>query len=170
AHTHTHLFVLLQYAVRRVRCLCCVQDFEVRRYAASEWITISVENKDFVAANSRLKNAGYEFHSDAWPVLINQTEAENGLHWFLSWFVPPDTTKPESPDPSVTLHTKPEATVYVKVFKGTPSPESGLKNAKLLQNDLEKANKTFDSSTFVGAGYEPYLSWDHHNEIWIYAT
>uniref|UniRef100_A0A3Q1AW12 Heme-binding protein soul2 n=1 Tax=Amphiprion ocellaris TaxID=80972 RepID=A0A3Q1AW12_AMPOC len=118
---------------------------------------------------SPLSAPGFQFHSAAWPALITHTEAEDGPQWFLSWFVPPDTTKPESSDPSVTLQNKPAATVYVKVFDGTPSRERGLEKAKLLQNALEKAGKSFDSSTYVGAGYESYFSLFHHNEIWIYA-
>uniref|UniRef100_A0A3B5ACD3 Heme-binding protein soul2 n=1 Tax=Stegastes partitus TaxID=144197 RepID=A0A3B5ACD3_9TELE len=146
------------------------EDFEVRWYAASEWITTKIDGDGTVAAmaaNSRLQKSGYAFLSKSWPVLVTYTEGEDGLCWTLSWFVPKNTTKPENHDPSVTLQTKPAATVYVRLFSGTPSLAWGQENAKILQDALKKAEKTFNSSTYSGAAYDSYWSLHHHNEIWI---
>ncbi|CAK6975999.1 heme-binding protein 2-like [Scomber scombrus] len=156
------------------------QDFEERLYVATEWITTKVESSqtsDVMAAYSRLKNycqkqkkAGYKIPKDTWPALISVTEGKNGSAVSMSWFVPPGTKTPENTDESVTLQSRPETTVYVRVFGGTPSIESGQENAKLLREALAKAGKTFDPNTYSGAGYDNYISLTHHNEIWIFAV
>ncbi|XP_056251764.1 heme-binding protein 2-like [Seriola aureovittata] len=154
------------------------QGFEERLYVATDWITTKVdspEDSDVMAAYSRLKHfcqrqkeAGNEIPTNTWPALITVSEGENGPDLSMSWFVPPGTTKPENTDPSVTVQSRPEATVYVRIFAGTPSISSGETNAKMLQEALDKAGKTFDPHTYTGAGYDSYLSITHHNEIWIY--
>ncbi|XP_053171493.1 heme-binding protein 2-like [Scomber japonicus] len=156
------------------------QDFEERLYVATEWITTKVESSkssDLMAAFSRLKNycqkqneAGYEISDDVWPRLITVTEGEDSSAVSMSWFVPPGTKTPENTDESVTLQSRPEDTVYVRVFGGFPSIESGQENAKLLREALAKAGKTFDPNTYSGVGYDHYISFTHHNEIWILAV
>lgn len=49
--------------------------------------------------------------ADTWPVLINYT---NGLDLSYSYFVPADSTLMDGTDPSVTLLSRPEVTVYVR--------------------------------------------------------
>nr|XP_046258798.1 uncharacterized protein LOC124066459 [Scatophagus argus] len=150
------------------------QDFEKRLYVATRWLTTKIEStasSDLIAASSRLKDycnrcngAGYEIPTDTWPVLITVT---HDLSWLLSWFVPPGTRLPENPVPSVTVESKPESMVYVRVFGGTPSIESGQENANALWAALDK-NCT-DLPIHSGACYESYFALQHHNEIWIYA-
>ncbi|XP_040905567.1 heme-binding protein 2-like [Toxotes jaculatrix] len=156
------------------------QDFEERLYVATDWITTKIESAmdgDVMAASSRLKDycqrqkdAGYEIPVDSWPALITITEGGDGPDLSMSWFLPPGTTKPENTDPSVKLQSRPEATVYVRVFDGAPSIRSGQDNMEMLREALNKAGKSFDPHTYTGAGYDPYLSLHHHNEIWIYAA
>ncbi|XP_070772140.1 heme-binding protein soul2 [Enoplosus armatus] len=150
------------------------QDFEERLYVATEWITTKVESTssaDLMAAHLRLKdycrrqNDAGRAIPDSWPVLVTVTD---GRDLSLSWFVAPNTMKAENADPSVTLQSRPEATVYVRVFNSAPSIESGEENAKTLQEALVKAGKTFDPDTYSAAGYDHILSFTHHNEIWIY--
>ncbi|KAE8280291.1 hypothetical protein D5F01_LYC20847 [Larimichthys crocea] len=150
------------------------QDFEKRMYVATEWITTKIEGtggSDVINANSKLKDyikrqkdAGYTIPDDTWPVLITVTPSQD---FSLSWFVPPGTEMPENTDTLVTLQSKPEATVYVRVFSDTPSIQSGKDNANMLWNAMDK-NCT-DLPTYTGAGYDSYFSFQHHNEIWIYA-
>lgn len=48
------LFLVAKYSF----CFCCVQDFEVRLYGATDWITTKLDStriRDYLAANSRLK-------------------------------------------------------------------------------------------------------------------
>uniref|UniRef100_A0A8P4KHZ9 Heme-binding protein 2 n=1 Tax=Dicentrarchus labrax TaxID=13489 RepID=A0A8P4KHZ9_DICLA len=149
------------------------QDFEKRLYVATDWITTKIESTvatDLMTARSRLieyckreNDAGFTIPVDTWPVLITVTEDQD---LWLSWFVPPSTTKPQNIDTSVTLQSKPEAIVYVRVFGGTPSIQSGQDNANTLWKALDK-NCT-DLPTYSGAGYDSYFSVTHHNEIWIY--
>ncbi|XP_042289699.1 heme-binding protein soul2 [Thunnus maccoyii] len=156
------------------------QDFEERLYVATDWITTKIESsddRDVMAAHSRLKDycqkqqkAGYEISADTWPGLITVKEGEDGSALTMSWFVPPGTTKPENTDELVTLQSRPEATVYVRVFGGFPSITKGQDNAKFLRDALAKAGKTFDPNTYSGAGYDSYFSLTHHNEIWISAA
>ncbi|XP_071337697.1 heme-binding protein soul2 [Trachinotus anak] len=156
------------------------QGFEERLYVATDWISTKVEsteNSAVMAAHSRLKDycqrqkaAGNEISTDTWPALITVSGGEDGLDLSMSWFLPPGTMKPENTDPSVTIQSRPEATIYVRVFGGTPSISIGQDNAKMLREALDRAGKTFDHHTYIGAGYDPYLSVTHHNEIWIYAA
>ncbi|XP_047459918.1 heme-binding protein soul2 [Mugil cephalus] len=165
-----------QYSVVETR-----QDFEERSYVATDWITTKVDGTgtgDVIAANSKLKDycqrqkdAGYEISVDTSPTLITVTKGEgDDVDFTMSWFVPPGTRKPEIPDPFVSWESKPEATVYVRVFGGTPSLESGEENAKLLREALDKAGKSLDGHAYSGASYDSYFSLTHHNEIWIYAA
>ncbi|XP_038554738.1 heme-binding protein 2-like [Micropterus salmoides] len=153
------------------------QDFETRLYVSTEWITTKLESDkvaDFMAACSRLtdyckrqSDAGYKIPVDTWPVLITITDnATQDLS--VSWFVPPNTTKPENTDPSVTWQSRPEGTVYVRVFDGPPSIKDGQENARMLREALVQAGKTFNPNTCSGAGYDPIFSVTHHNEIWIW--
>ncbi|XP_076600096.1 uncharacterized protein LOC143328692 [Chaetodon auriga] len=150
------------------------QDFEERLYAATKWITTKVDSSgytDLMAAHSRLKDycdrqsdAGYMIADDTWPVVITVTE-DHDLS--MSWFVAPDTAIPENTDDSVTLQSKPEATVYVRPFTGTPGIESAQENANALWEALGK--HCTNLPTYSGVGYESYYAFTHHNEVWIYA-
>ncbi|KAL3972426.1 XC chemokine receptor 1 [Sarotherodon galilaeus] len=155
-------------------------DFEVRLYDASTWITTKVDSSqasDVLAANSQLKDyakkqteAGFEIPTDSWPALIKVKDGKGDPEFSLSWFVPPATKTPEDSDPLVQLESKPEATVYVRVFGGAPSIQSGQENATKLREALITAGKNFDHDIYNGAAYESYFSSTHHNEIWIYAA
>uniref|UniRef100_I3KQF0 Heme-binding protein soul2 n=1 Tax=Oreochromis niloticus TaxID=8128 RepID=I3KQF0_ORENI len=157
-----------------------LEDFEVRLYDASTWITTKVDSSqasDVLAANSQLKDyakkqteAGFEIPTDSWPALIKVKDGKGDPEFSLSWFVPPATKTPEDSDPLVQLESKPEATVYVRVFGGTPSIQSGQENATKLREALITAGKNFDHDIYSGAAYESYFSPAHHNEIWIYAA
>ncbi|KAK9542076.1 hypothetical protein VZT92_002071 [Zoarces viviparus] len=142
------------------------QDFEERLYVPAEWITTKMGGSgvaDLLAARSRLAKAATD--ADSWPVLITVT---NGSDLSLSWFVPPGTMESKITDPSVTLQSRPEVTVYVRIYGGNPSIKSGEENAKILYDDLKKAEKTgADADTYTWAGYDNYISFTHHNEIWI---
>ncbi|XP_014186213.1 heme-binding protein 2 [Haplochromis burtoni] len=156
------------------------QDFEVRLYGATDWITTKLDStriSDYLAANSRLKTyvkrqaeAGFEIPDDCWPVLVTVTEGEGDPKMSVSWFVSSGGKKGEIYDPLVKLETKPEATIYVRVFGGAPSTETGQENTKILREALAKTGKTFDPSTHAAATYESYFSFTHHNEIWISAA
>ncbi|KAF1376073.1 hypothetical protein PFLUV_G00226840 [Perca fluviatilis] len=103
------------------------QGFEERLYVPTEWITTKIDNPkstDFMAANLRLKRVAGDASADYWPVLITVTNSSDAS---LSWFVPPNTAKPEMTDPSVTLQSRPEVTVYVrKLGKAVLIPTSSL--------------------------------------------
>ncbi|KAM6916557.1 heme-binding protein 2-like [Xenentodon cancila] len=153
------------------------QDFEVRLYTATDWITTRVGGKEateLTAASQRLKNfcerqneAGQAIQN-AWPALVTLTGDENNPDVYLSWFVPPGVN-PEIFDTSAALQHRDATTVYVRSFGGTPSLESGLENARILREALSKAGKAYDSTSFCGAAYDSFFSLTHHNEIWIYA-
>uniref|UniRef100_A0A3Q0RMP4 Heme-binding protein soul2 n=1 Tax=Amphilophus citrinellus TaxID=61819 RepID=A0A3Q0RMP4_AMPCI len=166
-------------------CLCCVQDFEARLYGATNWITTKLDStgaRDYLAANSRklisaacihnlilsVTTQSSEIPDDCWPVLVTVTKGEGEPKMSVSWFVPPDGKKSEMSDPLVKLESKPEVTVYVRVFSGAPSTETGQENTKLLREALAKAGKRFDPNTHAAATYDSYFSLTHHNEIWIY--
>ncbi|XP_053292393.1 heme-binding protein soul2 [Pleuronectes platessa] len=152
------------------------QDFEERLYVATSWITTTIKTNNglgVMAANSKLKNyckkhnhAGQDvpIRVDTWPALLTINQEGS-----LSWFIPPGTM-PDITDESIRLETRPEATVYVRVFGGTPDLKSGNDAAKELRDALTKAGKTYDLLTFSGAAYDLYFSVDHHNEVWIYAV
>ncbi|KAM9847590.1 heme-binding protein soul2 [Aulostomus maculatus] len=147
------------------------QDFKTRMYVATEWITTRVASKgnnDMIAAHSRLKNYFKDngISDNTWPVLITNT---NDSELSLSWFVLHRPTTLTN-DLSVTLQSRPASKVYVRVFNGMPSVQSGQENARLLHDALTEAGKTFDHTTYIGAGYDPLMSLTHHNEIWIYSA
>uniref|UniRef100_A0A7N5ZXT2 Heme-binding protein soul2 n=1 Tax=Anabas testudineus TaxID=64144 RepID=A0A7N5ZXT2_ANATE len=153
--------------------LCCVQDFEVRSYVATEWITTKIQssaNNDLMAAHKKLKeycqtqkDAGMSINVNTWPALITKKEG-SGLS--MSWFLSPGTKKPADSD-SVRVQSIPEITYYVRVFNGLPSMKSAEENAAALRKALVDAGKTFDPQNYTGAAYDSIMSVTHHNEIWI---
>ncbi|XP_069395190.1 heme-binding protein soul2 [Paralichthys olivaceus] len=156
------------------------QDFEERLYVATNWITITAKtfNKEgVIGANLKLKeyckkhNQGSQddrIRVDTWPALLTSKEGDN-LDLTLSWFIPPGTM-PNITDESIRLEQRPAATVYVRVFGGTPDLKVGEDNAEKLRKALNEAGNTFDPHTYSGAAYESFFSFHHHNEIWIYAA
>uniref|UniRef100_A0A665UB49 Heme-binding protein soul2 n=1 Tax=Echeneis naucrates TaxID=173247 RepID=A0A665UB49_ECHNA len=187
-HCNMILILVLVLLCRgwEVLCLCDQQQcpeyhlvgFEERLYISSNWISTKVESpkeSDVMAAHSRLKDfcqkaSGSMIPTNTWPVLITVSEGENGPDLSLSWFLPPGTRKPENTDSSVTIQTRPEATIYVRIFGGIPTISNGQQNVKMLREDLIKAGKAFNPHTYTGAGYDSYFSLTQHNEIWIYAA
>ncbi|XP_034408209.1 heme-binding protein soul2 [Cyclopterus lumpus] len=141
------------------------KDFEERLYASAQWITTKMAGtviSDLMAASSRLAKVAT---GADWPVLISLT---NDSECWYSWFVPRDMTESQITDPSVKLWRRPEVSVYVRVFDGTPSIKSGRDNAKILYDDLKKAERSVaDANAYTWAGYNTYLSLTHHNEIWM---
>ncbi|CAI5653264.1 unnamed protein product [Oreochromis niloticus] len=140
------------------------QDFEVRLYGATNWITTKLDStgaRDYLAANSRLKN---------YVKRQAEAEGEGDPKMSVSWFVPSGGKKAEISDPLVKLESKPEATIYVRVFGGAPSTATGQENTKILREALASTGKTFDPNTHAAATYESYFSFTHHNEIWISAA
>ncbi|KAM8859822.1 heme-binding protein 2-like [Spinachia spinachia] len=145
------------------------QDFEERLYAPAKWLTTQMGGatiRDLLAAKSRLEKVATD--DNTWPVLINST---SGIDLSYSYFVPPDSTLSESTDASVTLQSRPEVTVYVRSYDGTPSIERGQNNRQTLYDALIKAGKIGgDANTYTWAGYDSYWSFTHHNEVWIEKT
>uniref|UniRef100_A0A671W441 Heme-binding protein soul5 n=1 Tax=Sparus aurata TaxID=8175 RepID=A0A671W441_SPAAU len=146
------------------------EGFEERLYDASEWITTKVEgteSSDLMDANSRLK-AYCKRLNDAGMSRSLTTSFTHTVDYWLSWFVPPGTTTlPPESNSTVILESRPESTVYVRVFGGTPSIKKGEANASELCKSLEK---DCTGTTYSGAGYDSFFSLSHHNEIWIYAS
>ncbi|KAM9344767.1 uncharacterized protein ABDE67_013663 [Symphorus nematophorus] len=146
------------------------EDYEERLYKATEWITTKIQGTketDAFAAHERLKEycqARHDIPTDTWPVVVSATADHE---YFLSWFLPPGTKKPENTDPLITLQSKPEATVYVRIFGGTPSINSGQEEANKLLHALKRDCP--DLPSYSGAGYDLLFSLRHHNEIWINA-
>ncbi|XP_034465391.1 uncharacterized protein LOC117775920 [Hippoglossus hippoglossus] len=152
------------------------QDFEERLYVATSWITTTVKTNNglgVMAANSKLKNyckkhnhasQDVPIRVDTWPALLTINQEGS-----LSWFIPPGPM-PNITDESIRLETRPEATVYVRVFARAQDLKTGRDTAKELRDALTKAGKTYDLHTFSGAAYGNYLSSDYHNEVWIYAA
>ncbi|KAL6101391.1 uncharacterized protein ACO6RY_16649 [Pungitius sinensis] len=143
------------------------QDFEERLYAPAKWLTTQMGGStisDLLAAKSRLEKVATD--ADTWPVLINCT---NGVDLSYSYFVPANSKLIESTDPSVILHSRPEVTVYVRSYDGTPSIQKGQDNRQTLYDALIKAGKSA-ANTYTWAGYDSYWSITHHNEVWIEKT
>uniref|UniRef100_A0A3Q3WCF7 Heme-binding protein soul2 n=1 Tax=Mola mola TaxID=94237 RepID=A0A3Q3WCF7_MOLML len=158
--------------IKAVLCFSCLQNFETRRYVATEWISTKVGSVGeasegaVMAASSKMKSfCGQQTETvcatlnEAWPVLLTRTQ--DGEVWY-SWFVPPGTSLTEVADSSVQKETRPESTVYVRTFGGFPSLHTGQSNAEALSHDLGKS-----CATYTGAAYDHYFSFRHHNEIWI---
>lgn len=153
------------------------QDFEVRRYADTNWITTSMSSRDasslMAAANTlrtfcdTQKKAGHEIF-DGWPALITVEEGD-APSTSLSWFLGPGS-KPGITDTSVTQEHKAAFTVYVRSYGGTPSLSAAENNKKTLLEALAKAGKGFKPNVTIGAHYEAYYALNHHNEIWVYSA
>ncbi|CAN9500112.1 unnamed protein product [Ophioblennius macclurei] len=149
------------------------EGFEERRYNETRWISTTIKSdkpEDATATYQRLKsfcdNNGETGHnvSNTWPALIDVTEGQ----YFMQWFIP--VGNGITGDSSVSVVTRAEATVYVRIFDGTPSVASGQSNAARLREDLERAGISYSHREYMGAGYDSFFSLTHHNEIWIFAA
>ncbi|KAM3605661.1 uncharacterized protein V6R79_002607 [Siganus canaliculatus] len=149
------------------------QEFEKRSYVGTEWISTEVdspEQADLMAAHFRLQDYVHKQNhegvtvTDSWPVLITVSKDQK---LSLSWFIPPDTALVNITGSSVMVEHKPAAVVYVRVFGDVPSISSGQQNAKALWDAVTE--NCPDPPAYSAAGYDPIVSVEHHNEIWIYA-
>uniref|UniRef100_A0A673ADP6 Heme-binding protein soul2 n=1 Tax=Sphaeramia orbicularis TaxID=375764 RepID=A0A673ADP6_9TELE len=154
------------------------EEYETRRYGVTVWITTKIPDESvpeitksrdrLVKYCKKIEDNGYGTCSTNWPVLVNVT---NDAEYSLSWFLVSDSdVSTLIPDPDVTVRHLLGGIAYVKKFGGTPSIESGKENAKTLREALANAGQTFNPHVYCGAGYDPFLSVTHHNEIWIFKT
>uniref|UniRef100_A0A672HAE6 Heme-binding protein soul5, like n=1 Tax=Salarias fasciatus TaxID=181472 RepID=A0A672HAE6_SALFA len=174
------LNTILKLCVCVCVCVCVwLQDFEVRLYDSTKWLSTRIKDKPVPDANAAFGRLT-EFcksHAEAgisvftWPALVEKTgQGEYFMHWFIPKTVSLEADPADPADPySVTVVTRPEATVFVGLFGGIPSLESGESNYQKLCENLNQANTSFSHQGYIGAAYEPLFSVVHHNEIWIFA-
>uniref|UniRef100_A0A8C7X7R8 Heme-binding protein 2 n=1 Tax=Oryzias sinensis TaxID=183150 RepID=A0A8C7X7R8_9TELE len=168
-----------QGAFRASQLLClCVQDFEVRQYPPTDWLSTKVEGSDlaaFMEAPHRYWSFLGQPCPDAWPAIITVSKEGRDEKVTLSWFVPPET-KLQTFDTSTTERSQTLMVTEVRhsspssSFGGHPDLNGAQDHVDILKKSVAKARKKLNSHTFTGAGYDVYLAPTHYNEVWVYAA
>ncbi|KAK3579352.1 hypothetical protein CHS0354_029645 [Potamilus streckersoni] len=160
------------------------EDYELRRYNYSLWVTTNVAGIDF-------KQATYEAFMRLFKYI--QGNNEKGIkiemtvpvttklipgpgpacenNFTMSFFVDLDMGFPPRPNDTRVLITRtpPNYTVYVRSFSGfTPSEERWTTQAEALYRALSKKGHSFETEYYFTAGYDsPFRIFNRHNEIWF---
>ncbi|XP_004086039.1 heme-binding protein 2 [Oryzias latipes] len=154
------------------------EDFEVRQYPPTDWISTIVEGPDlsaFMAARSRLVDfcgklpGSDQVCQDTWPAIFTISEMTDGQKVTLSWFIPPGTNI-EMSDSSVTVEHRPPAIVFASSFSGFPAVGNSQEHMDVLRKSLTKAGKIFNPHKYIGASYDGFLALSHYNEVWMFAV
>ncbi|XP_040285613.1 heme-binding protein 2-like [Bufo bufo] len=157
-------------------------DFELRQYEESRWVTTSLKQDIFgmgimISFNRLFKyisgnNAeGLKINMTV-PVItyvpLKQPPADNST---MSFFVPHAVENPPKPtNPEVYLDTYPAASVYVKSFGGYALNKAYGDQAKALAENLKLLGLQFDDTNFIRVGYNsPFELSNRHNEVWYMA-
>ncbi|XP_040286139.1 heme-binding protein 2-like [Bufo bufo] len=152
-------------------------DFELRQYEETLWVTTSLKQDIFgigmVISFNRLfmyingNNAYGLKMSMTVPVIVHVPLKPPTENTTMSFFV----KYPAKPtDPEVYLEPRPAASVYVKTFGGYALNTMYAEQAKALAEKLELLALPFDDTYFIHGGYDaPSQIFNRHNEVWYMA-
>ncbi|GAA6087479.1 heme-binding protein 2 [Tachysurus ichikawai] len=178
------------YCTETLECLlfdltCKGEEYEVRHYEATKWVTTEVESlfKDWAKIKGFRKlykyitgenEAGVNIDMTA-PVILNVKEEIPFLEksvYKLSFLLPSayQTQAPQPTDSTVYFTDMPDTTVYVKSFGGYMVSAVATMYSKKLKEALDKAQATYNTDYHYDVGYNsPMKLMNRHNEVWYEA-
>ncbi|XP_051898162.1 heme-binding protein 2-like isoform X2 [Pristis pectinata] len=165
--------------------ICANSDYEVRHYKASKWVATNTTNffMEFASYQGFKKlfqyiqgknEEGKRIDMTA-PVLLKIPESERIMeikNYIVHFLLPAayQENPPAPTDPDVYFIDFPEMYVLVKSFGGWLLTWNSKFYSSRLKTQLNKANQSFVSGYYYGAGYNsPKTLVDRHNEVWYIA-
>ncbi|XP_071948050.1 uncharacterized protein [Antedon mediterranea] len=164
--------------------MCSTEDYEVRRYNASVWMSTSVIDFSRQTAGSRAFRRLYQYITGAnregvqipmtIPV-ITRTEATCSpfklfKNYTYSFYLPVEfwDNTPTPTNEKVFMERFPATTFYVSTFCGYMNSFKVAYQLYKLKNALDASNKSYVDNFYLTAGYnKPTQFFDRTNEIWI---
>ncbi|KAE8601187.1 hypothetical protein XENTR_v10013573 [Xenopus tropicalis] len=170
------------YKCPRYQLIKKYEKFEHRIYNATNWVTTSLK-LDFLGIGlaksfKRLldyingKNSEGLVMKMTVPVRIKVPRSDIlSTNATMSFFVPPAVdTLPTPLNPDIYVEQLPEISVYVRSFGGYALNSDYEKQAKILVEELEALELSYNSSYGTAAGYnDPLTFFNRHNEVWYMA-
>ncbi|KAG5831078.1 heme-binding protein soul2 [Anguilla anguilla] len=167
------------YVCPEYRLVHAYENFEERFYNTSHWAITEIEDTDtgtLIAAYNKLDayiNGANELSQKippANPVAVTILKSDSGEEdrYFVSLYVPPDTSFPKPTDSTIEEFTIPAGTIFVRVFGGRPSVSNWLDNLEKLEEDLQSAEKQYNPLRQMALDYDsPLKLFYRHDEVWI---
>jgi len=156
-------------------------DYEVREYEASSWVStkLSCDHGWFAQARMFWRLFRYIQGSNdksmkidmTAPVIMTVTPGNKpGCYKNMTmsfWNAPEVGTPPAPTESTVFLHNMDKMTVYVKSFGGFANDSKNKRYAQLLASALDDDEVKYNKDMFYSAGYDsPYKRTNRHNEVW----
>jgi len=157
------------------------EDYEVRSYDASKWVTTSLTGVSLDAAGYTMFMRLFRYIGGAnangvkiemtCPVITRIIPAPGPAcesNFTMSFFVSPKEGTPPAPtDSTVYLSDKETMTVYVKSFGGFAKQADWIKHAADLADALPEGTE-HHKDFYYTAGYDaPFKLFNRHNEVWF---
>jgi len=159
------------------------EEYEVREYKASSWVTTADESMDLDSKNNSMfwklfkyidkGNQTGEKIAMTCPVLIKVVPGQGPAcesKFTMSFFLPPrDEAYPKANDETVFHSELPAIKVYIRSFSGFAPIKDKLREAEALAKALPESAE-YDKDFWTFAGYDsPFKLMNRHNEIWFIA-
>jgi len=157
-------------------------DYEVRLYDASNWVSTSSDGTAYPSAGYKnfmklFRYIGGSNENDqkiamTCPVINRITPDEDNKScedkYTMSFFVAPSQSPAPSPkEEKVFLSSQPKQKVYVKSFGGFAKKHHYLKVAEELRQKLPSSTE-YHTDFWYTAGYDsPFQFFNRHNEVWL---
>lgn len=160
------------------------KDYELRAYAASQWVQTALTGIDYQAAQYQMFMKLFKYISGnnvdkkkiamTCPVIVRIIPGQGPAcesNFTMSFFVAPSEGTPSAPsDPTVSIVKLPALKAYAAQFGGFANQAKYISKAHALGEALTTANKTFEQTYFYTAGYDaPFKLFNRHNEVWMLA-
>ncbi|XP_062858368.1 heme-binding protein 2 [Trichomycterus rosablanca] len=159
------------------------QDYEVRTYHTTQWVSTSVtemeEDKALSSGFMRLfkyiqgnneKNAKIDMTAPV-TCLINPGEGPACESTFTVSFYVPEEHQAEPPKPTtpeIFIENRKEFTVFVRTFGGFANSQNTRDELLKLIESLKRDGMSFKESPYYRVGYDsPFKLINRRNEVWL---
>ncbi|XP_069552685.1 heme-binding protein 2 [Brachyistius frenatus] len=162
------------------------QDYEVRTYHATNWVSTSLSGTQWDAASNAgfRKLFSYIQGNNHNKVKVEMTapvscrvEPAAGpaceSQFTVSFYIPEEhqASPPEPSDPQVFLEHRKEFTAYVRTFGGFANENTKREELLKLLESLKRDGVPFIDKPFYSAGYDsPFKLTNRRNEVWVLKT
>ncbi|XP_071388382.1 heme-binding protein 2 [Centroberyx affinis] len=159
------------------------QDYEVRTYHATKWVSTSVNGMEWDTATRTgfRRLFDYIMGNNENKVKVPMTAPVTCLvqpgagpacesTFTVSFYVPEEhqDAPPQPSDPQVFLDDRKEFTVYVRTYGGFANEQMKREECLKLLESLQRDGVPYTDSPFYTAGYDsPMKLTNRRNEVWI---
>lgn len=159
------------------------QDYEIRTYQATKWVSTTVSGMEMDAATSTGFSRLFKYiqGKNSKEVSVEMTApvtccVEHGAgpacesQFTVSFYIPLEhqDVPPEPSDPEVFVEHRKEFTAYVRTFGGFAKEALKCDELKKLIESLERDGAEHVGKPFYTAGYDsPFKLTNRRNEVWV---